>query len=45
MSLQDFYEDKYYTFLAVKNDDSDYLPMRINIIFPHLPCECTHFEN
>jgi len=22
MSLQDFYQEKYYTFLAVKNDDA-----------------------
>lgn len=38
MSLQDFYQEKYYTFLAIKNDNSEYLPMRIDITFNKLPC-------
>jgi len=38
MSLQDFYQEKYYTFLAVKNDDAEYLPMRIDITFNKVPC-------
>jgi hypothetical protein len=33
---------KYFTFLSVKNDDSDYLPMKIDILFYHLPCEGKH---
>jgi hypothetical protein len=41
MSFQDFYQLKYYTFLAVKNDNSDYLPMRIDILFSKMPCEGT----
>lgn len=39
MSLQDFYQEKYYTFLAIKNDNSEYLPMRIDLTFNKLPCE------
>jgi hypothetical protein len=39
LSLQDFYQEKYFTFLSVKNDDSEFLPMQIDILFFHLPCE------
>jgi hypothetical protein len=42
MSLQDFYQEKYYTFLAVKNDDSEFLPMKIDITFSKLPCGGTY---
>jgi hypothetical protein len=38
LSLQDFYQEKYFTFLSVKNDDSEFLPMQIDILFYHLPC-------
>lgn len=41
MSFQDFYHEKYYTFLAVKNDESEYLPLRIDILFNKMPCEGT----
>jgi hypothetical protein len=41
LSLQDFYQEKYFTFLSVKNDDSEFLPMRIDILFYKLPCEGT----
>lgn len=39
LSLQDFYQEKYFTFLSVQNDDSEFLPMQIDILFYHLPCE------
>ena len=38
-SLQDFYQEKYYTFLSIKNDESEFLPMKIDILFFNLPCE------
>lgn len=41
-SVQDFYTEQYYTFLAVQNDDSDTLPMRIDILFTRMPCNGTH---
>ena len=41
LSLQDFYQEKYYTFLAVKNDDAEFLPMRIDVTFNKLPCQGT----
>lgn len=37
-SVQDFYTEQYYTFLGVQNDDSDTLPMRIDILFNRMPC-------
>jgi hypothetical protein len=38
LSIQDYYHVTYYTFLAVKNDDAEYLPMRIDITFNEIPC-------
>lgn len=37
-SVQDFYKEQYYTFLGVQNDESDYLPMHIDILFGKMPC-------
>jgi hypothetical protein len=36
--VQDFYEVQYYTFLGVRNDNAEYLPMRLDILFNHMPC-------
>lgn len=43
-SIQDFYTEQYYTFLAVKNDDSEYLPMNIDILFNRMPCDGKHIS-
>jgi hypothetical protein len=40
-SVQDFYTEQYYTFLSVQNDDSETLPMRIDILFNRMPCNGT----
>jgi hypothetical protein len=40
-SVQDFYTEQYYTFLAVQNDNSETLPMQIDIIFNRMPCNGT----
>lgn len=40
-SVQDFYTEQYYTFLAVQNDNSETLPMQIDIIFNRMPCSGT----
>jgi hypothetical protein len=42
LSIKDFTSINYATTLQVKNDPTEYIPMKIDILFNKAPCECTH---
>lgn len=39
MSFQDYYHESYNTFLAVKNDEATYFPLRIDMTLNKMPCQ------
>lgn len=44
LSIQDFTSIHYVTTLRVKNDPTEYIPMKIDIYFNKAPCECKNVD-